>query len=311
MSESNRVALRYVEETDYGTTPADSPDWQAVRYTSETLSGTPNTITSGEVRADRSIADQTKAGLSVGGDINIEFSELSFDDFLEAAMCSVWATNILYGELVIGTRDRSFSIEKHMGDIDKYIAYTGMRVSSMELSFPYGEVVTGKFGFMGNGVATPTTSVVGSGIVNAVNSSKVFTASTDVKNINIAGAPPTGIHIKSISLSLDNQYRPTEAIGSDAPVDVRKGTVNVTGTIEAFLSAQSFDWYSRILNQTSTKLSWAVENGENNYAFYLPNVKLTGEAPQSGGLDQDVMITVDFTALYRPSAKGSLRIVRS
>ena len=288
MSESNRVAVRYVEETgDYGVTPTNSAAWQAIRYTSETLSGTPNTATSSEIRADRMIADQIKTGLTVGGDISFELSSGTFDNLLEAIMCDTWTSDVLN----IGTNDKSFSIEKHMQDIDKYITYTGMRASSMELSFSYGEMVTGKFSFMGNGVDTPAASLVGTGSILPPTTTGILNSTSDVTGILINGVAIGGISIKSISLTVDNQYRAIEAIGSDAPVNASKGTANITGSMEAYLSAESFDFYGRVLN--------------------LPRVKLSGEAPQSGGLDQDVMITVDFTALIDSATSTSLRITRS
>ena len=69
--------------------------------------------------------------------------------------------------------------------------------------------------------------------------------------VYIDGSVVHGIHIKNISLTLDNQLRATEAIGSNAPVEIKKGTANITGTIKAYLSAESFDWYGRSLNQAS------------------------------------------------------------
>ena len=309
MSESNRVAVRYVEESTYGVTPADSANWQAIRFTSEALSGTPNTSTSSEIRSDRMIADQIKTGLSVGGDISFELSSGTFDDLLEAVMCDTWTNNTLN----IGTNDKSFTIEKHMEDIDKYITFTGMRTSSMELSFTYGEMVTGKFSFMGNGVDTPGASLVGAGNINNPTTSGVLNSSSNVTNIQIqlGGVEVPGVFVKSISLTVDNQHRPVEAIGLDAPVDVNKGTANITGSIEAYLSAASFDLYANVLNQSDVILSWTVSDGASSYTFTLPRVKLSGEAPQSGGLDQDVMISVDFAALIDTGTSTSLRIVRS
>ncbi|MCP1363702.1 phage tail tube protein, partial [Halomonas sp. BBD48] len=88
MSESNRVKLIVVPETAYGATPADSANWQTLRYTSETLSGTPQTVTSSEIRSDRMTADMTRTGLQVQGDIGVELSTGTFDDLISGAFAN-------------------------------------------------------------------------------------------------------------------------------------------------------------------------------------------------------------------------------
>lgn len=304
MAESNQVTLRYIPEVTYGTTPVDGT-WQAIRYTSESLSGTPNTVTSSEIRSDRQVADQIKVGLEVSGGIDFELSATSYDDFIEAAMCGTWTTDVV----TVGTTDRSFSLEKEFGDISRFVQLSGMRVGGMSLSLAYGSIITGSFTFAGNGVTTATTSLVGLGSTTAATTTGVLNASSDVGTVSIDGVA-TNICINSLNLNLDNGLRAIECIGSDAPKDQRKGTSNITGSVEMYLDTDSFLLYGDVLTQTAMSLEYTVTDGTNSYTFKLPNIKLSGEAPTSTGLDSDVMVSFDFTAL-QDATETALEITRA
>ena len=90
MSSANRVVLKLIEETVYGETPATG-DFSTARYTSESLSGTPDTTESQNLRTDRQSSGQVVTGLEVGGDINIELAKDSVTDLLmSSAMHSAW-----------------------------------------------------------------------------------------------------------------------------------------------------------------------------------------------------------------------------
>jgi len=309
MSESNRVVLRYIPEVVYDTTPTNGT-WNTVRYTSETLSATPTTTTSSEIRTDRMTSDMPKVGMTVGGDISFEFSAASFDDFIESAMCSTWEADtpsVGSRQIKIGLDDSSYSIEKEFGDIAKFATFSGMRVGAMSLSMAYGEILTGSFTFAGAGADTPASSLVGTGSTNDAPTTEVMNASSDVGTVKIDGVT-TDICINSLEITLDNALREITCIGKDSPKDQKKGTASVTGTIEMYLSADSFALYQKALTNSSISLEYTVSDGTSSYTFLIPNAKLSGDAPQSGGLDQDIMFSAEFTALYDETENSSLVI---
>ena len=93
MSSANLVEVIYVPETVYGVTdaPLSGVTAETVRFTSETLSGTPTTAVSAAIRTDRMSGGQVVVGLEVGGDLNTEVASSQFqDDFFEAGMMSTW-----------------------------------------------------------------------------------------------------------------------------------------------------------------------------------------------------------------------------
>jgi hypothetical protein len=75
MSSPNAVELILVPETQYGVTPdLATATAAAIRFTTESLSGTPTTTQSQENRTDRQSGGQIVTGLEVGGAINGELS---------------------------------------------------------------------------------------------------------------------------------------------------------------------------------------------------------------------------------------------
>lgn len=103
MSSSNLVRLAYIAEATYGTTPS-SGSFQTARFTSESLSGTPQIATSEEIQASRLSAGQVQVGLDVGGDINTELSgDVAIKDFIRAGMMqSDWEAEVTFtGSLTV------------------------------------------------------------------------------------------------------------------------------------------------------------------------------------------------------------------
>lgn len=93
MSSSNRVRVAFIPESTYGVTPG-SGNFKTARFTSEALSGTPDTVESKQIRTDRMASGQVVTGLQVGGQVSIELAkEDSIDLLLLSAMhASAWST---------------------------------------------------------------------------------------------------------------------------------------------------------------------------------------------------------------------------
>ena len=125
MSSSNLVRVAFVPETVYGQTPTGTNYTQA-RFTSDSLSGSPETTESQQIRVDRLSSGQVATGLTVAGDINFELAkESSIDELIESAMYSSWVASAAVSEdltidTVAGTITRAagdFNGEVIVGDI--------------------------------------------------------------------------------------------------------------------------------------------------------------------------------------------------
>lgn len=97
MSSSNLVRLTYMKEAAYGVKPSplSGVTLNTARFTSESLSGTPATTESQELRVDRMSAGQVVTGLDVGGGIDFELApDQFFDDYFEGAMMNEWTAAV-------------------------------------------------------------------------------------------------------------------------------------------------------------------------------------------------------------------------
>jgi hypothetical protein len=93
MSSSNLVSVTYTPEATYGVieAPGVGVTLETARFTSESLSGTPDTAVSTELRTDRMSSGQVTVGLTVGGDLSWELSrDKFFDDWFEAGLMTTW-----------------------------------------------------------------------------------------------------------------------------------------------------------------------------------------------------------------------------
>lgn len=89
MSDANRTAVRFIEESTFATTPA-SPAFQELRYNSSSLAYSPKTVISDEIRSDRQISDVTLVGYETSGDIATELSYGNLDPLMRGAFFSDW-----------------------------------------------------------------------------------------------------------------------------------------------------------------------------------------------------------------------------
>lgn len=95
MSSSNLVRLAVIEETTLGVTPG-AGNFKEARFTSESLSGTPETTKSQTIRSDRMSSGQIVTGLTVEGSLNFELAKDTLtDDLLESAMMNSWDVQAL------------------------------------------------------------------------------------------------------------------------------------------------------------------------------------------------------------------------
>ena len=95
MSDSDRVGVAYVVESEYGEFPSGPAETlQNLRLTSETFQQNTDTVQSTEIRSDRQVTDVIRTDVGASGDLNFELSYGTYDDFLEAALQGTWSSNV-------------------------------------------------------------------------------------------------------------------------------------------------------------------------------------------------------------------------
>lgn len=306
---SNRTALRYIAEVTPGTTPA-TPALKDIRYTGESLNFDRTSATSKEIRSDRNTANLIPVKASSGGDVNYELSSQSFDDFLEAALCGTWSAPVSnVSTLKNGVVNRSFTIQKDFEDMSPEVfnTYVGQKVNDMSLDFKVGAILTGKFGFKGLGASSSNTQITGATVVPA-ETTEPMNGVSNVIEIKEDGAASL-VAYKSLTLSLNNNCREQEAIGSLFPIDIVLGTLELTGNIEAYFSTLAL--YQKFLNDTSFSLSFKTQdNAGNYYNWTLPKIKVESSKIESGGIDTDIMMSGTWRAIYDETSSCMIQVDR-
>ncbi len=376
MSDSNRVALGYMEESTFGVVPAATA-FNELRFTGESLGQTTATTTSQEIRSDRMKADVIRTSVEAGGDVNHELSYGAHDDLIEAVLGGTWgadlaisdtlswtaatktltddsaggifsgvvvgqwikvagftnATNngwfhvasipdsdnvvvddpgaVLVDEaavaatvsgstLVNGVVERSFTMEKDFQDITEFINFVGMRAGTWSLSVTNGAISTGTFGFSGK-QADAAGATVGTGPVVAASTNPVMNGIDNVTDIREGGVIST-FCVSEISFQVENNLRMINCVGEVGPTDIGIGSFGVTGNLNVYFESRAL--YEKYLDFTTSSLSFrAIDALGNAYVFTFPAVKFTAGEVVAGGLDQDVLANMQWTA-FRDSTSG-------
>jgi len=305
MSDSNRVGLRFIEETTWNSLPG-TPTLAPIRFTGESLIPNVENITSEEIRSDRMVTDLIQVSRSNTGGFDFELSYGTFDSLIEGALFSTWAgtgSNIIKNS----TTEHSYSIEKALLDIDQYFLFTGMMVNSMSMTLATSSIATGSFDFLGSSATLAATTNASS--VSAASTTLVMNCMGNVASLQEGGSALTGVYVQELSFTIANNLRPIYAVGSNVILDVGIGKCDITGTLNAyFASSRLFD---KFLAGTASSISFQITDGVDSYTVLFPNVKFETDSVVAPGQDQDVVETMTWRALRDATQACMVKITRS
>lgn len=369
-AESNRVDIRFSEETAWAETPS-TPVMASLPYTSESLTYEKRTVRSNIVRADRLTDDVAEVGAGSSGDINFEYKFGDFDLLILGALganawntatftgaggnldiaasaggnqvatgpASTWdgylvggyirvsgasaqnngvfrvvsktSTTITYNNATgvlqdnadgatiaqktarTGTTKKSFLFEKNFGDITQFITHRGMRVGSWAMNVEAEQIVTGTFGFMGERAVRAGTTVSGS--VTPASSNPIVTATANMGRLEEGGAALT-TKVRRINFNLNANPRQLSAVANKYPIGINLGSFEITGTVEAYFEDATM--LDKMINHSSSSLVFEFDDADDNRTIItVTNLKFTTGWPVGAGLNQDVMLAMDFTAI--------------
>ena len=303
-----RHSMAYIPEVTYGTTPA-TPTFDNIRHLSTTLGVSKTTFESGELRDDRQIAHFRHGNKSVSGDIGIELSYTSFDDFLEAVLGGTWATDTPSAgidQLQVGTTRRSFTVERKFANLDtpEWHRFTGVEMNALNLSVAPDAIISGSFSTIAQDGSIGTAAIAGSSY-NAATTTEPFGSFSGTIT---EGGSAIGVVI-SLELTLENGLNPLFVVGSNVTQEPVIGKSRVTGTVGVYF--QNSDLLNKFIDETASSLVFTlVDPAGNEYDFTLPNIKYTGGQPDVSG-EGEITISMPFTALYDSTEGSNLTIERN
>lgn len=208
-----------------------------------------------------------------------------------------------------GVTESSYSIQKVLEDLtpDEFILFRGMRVGQMTLAFETASILTGSFSFMGLSSKADTTGEAGQTLVPAPTN-EIMNATGNVLEVWIDDTLTT-VNFNTLNLSINNNLRPQDAIGSLPHVGIALARMEITADSELYF--QDDTEYQKFLTATAFSLSFRAEdNAGNAYIFTLPNCKYeTGEVV-AGGLDQDVFQRSTIRAIRDATTNSMVQVDR-
>ena len=207
----------------------------------------------------------------------------------------------------------SFTLQAQYSDLtNEYRRMTGARITSLGVSATAQSIMTGSVGFGGKRVTRESSTAAS---VTAATENEVMSEVDSFDGFWIDGAEEANYSLTSVNLNIAASGRPLRGLGALENKAMQLGPLEVTGSIEMYLDATTYQtWLPKLSGFTSFSLGFAVNDGlGHRYFFFLPKCKLTSEAGNIPGIDQDVMLTMDFSA--EPDTIGSetktIEIVRA
>lgn len=212
-----------------------------------------------------------------------------------------------------GAVAKSFAMEYALTDIGMYLTYTGMRSNSFELSMEVGSIITGAFSFIGGGHPEPGGASLLPGTPVASQSLEVMNSVTDVGAIYEGGSnilSGSTSFIKSVKFNLNNNARGQKAIGVFGNAGIGLGELEIGGTLDIYV--ENANYYNKWLRGTTTNLALGMADAAGNgYMLEMDKVNFTDGGLNPGGRNDDVMLSLPFSAFYNAATGRGLRITRA
>lgn len=231
----------------------------------------------------------------------IVFEGITFVD--DAAGESVTLT--MLSDITNGTTKRAFTIEREYKDeTTLFTILKGLMISSMSMSIPVRDRITGSLSFLGKSEASASATVAHATIA-AQEKQEMSTVEHVAKFLeNMVVTSITGL-----DFNIENNLREKPVIGTLGPTDLGLGGVDVTGSFtKYFATATILDKY---LNFTTTQLSVVLEDDAGNaYVIDFPEVKITGHRHEAGGTNTDIVEAIEFSAFRDSTEDVTIRIAR-
>lgn len=203
-----------------------------------------------------------------------------------------------------GIAKTSYFLEVPHEDLAAVRYFNGMAVDGLQLNIASSEIVTGVFRMQGKGGFQASTSVA-SGITSA-GAETPLTAAVNVGEIR-EGGQALATPLQAITLNVGNNMRVRPRVGSKQTAQHGDGTIDVTATLNAYFEDVSL--LKKFIDHTATSLKVTLsDENAHKIVISLPKVEVSNANPSTPGLNQDVFIPVDVTAIYDPVSGATIRM---
>ncbi|MCJ8335957.1 MAG: phage tail tube protein [Epibacterium sp.] len=300
-SQGSRSSLSYIKETDFGVTPS-TPTFAKLPYNSHSLELDKDRVEGNEIQSDRMPRVDRHGNKQAGGSIEFDLRKGDVDELLEGAFFNTFSTDVLK----VGTEPQYFTVEDHAESITQFRLFTGLSVSSMNVSIAPNQMVTTTFDMVGKGMTQNQTTGSTGGTPTAASPNQPF----DSYSGTISEGGSAISIVSSIDFSITNSLAPTFVVGSDTASCLEYGRAVVEGTMTVYYEDETL--INKFLNETESSIEVSVNDptGSNPYTFLFPRVKYNGASVPVQN-PQSRLITMPFVALYDSVEDTNVKLTRT
>jgi hypothetical protein len=263
---------------------------------------TKDRVEGNEIQADRMPRVDRHGNRQAGGSLEVDLRKGDFDELFESAFLSSYSTDVLK----IGTTPKYFTMEDAAQDISQYRLFTGMSVSTMNVSIAPNQMVTATFDMVGKGMTQAGTTGSTGGTPTASSTNAPF----DSYSGTISDGGSSIAIVTSIDFSVSNSFAPTFVVGADTAQSLEYGRAVVEGTMTVYYEDETL--INKFLNETESSIEVSVDDptGANPYTFLFPRVKYNGASVPVQN-PQSRLITLPFVSLYDGTEGSNLTLTRT
>ena len=296
-AQGSRSSLAIGVETTFGTAAST---YTNLPIKTHSLDLTKERLQGQDIQSDRMPRVDRHGNRNAAGSIEVDLRKGNYDDLLESALLSSFDSA---DEMVIGTTPKFLTLEDRMEDISQFRLFTGMTVSTMNISIAPNQMVETSFDMVGKDM-----SVSGTG--KTVSASTVNSPFDSYNGAIYEGGVGSGDLVNvitSISFSVTNSFAPTFVVGSATAPQLEFGRSVIEGTMSVY--AEDATFINKFLNETESSFQVSVDDpsGSNAYTFLMPRVKYNGASVPLAN-EQSRIIELPFVALY-DSVEGTQMVV--
>jgi len=299
-AQGSRSSLAIGVETTFGTAAST---YTNLPIKTHSLDLTKERLQGQDIQSDRMPRVDRHGNRNAAGSIEVDLRKGNYDDLLESALLSSFDSA---DEMVIGTTPKFLTLEDRMEDITQFRLFTGMAVSTMNISIAPNQMVETSFDMVGKDM-----SVSGTG--KTVSASTVNSPFDSYNGAIYEGGVGSGDLVNvitSISFSVTNSFAPTFVVGSATAPQLEFGRSVIEGTMSVY--AEDATFINKFLNETESSFQVSVDDpsGSNAYTFLMPRVKYNGASVPLAN-EQSRIIELPFVALYDTVEGTQMVVTRS
>lgn len=294
-----RSHLAFVEETEYGVTPAaPTLTKMANAIYGESLAATYEELMSNQITGNRARSAVRQGNQTVSGKVPLEASVANIATLLKHTLGAHTSTGagpyshvFKRGALPVG-----LTLEKWFADISKGYKFTGCRVNSMTLQVGSTGLVTGDIDFMGREMTTLTAPL---GTLNEGAAHKPLAHHEATVKIDGLVAD-----VMALNLTITNGLAATQLVGSRFAAGQVEGVGDVTGQITLMFS--DLVAAQNVINETEHSLAVKFSNEDGSLEFSIPSCRFLGDPVAKIASDKGVTLVLNIRGIYNAAAASDL-----